>query len=1686
MRQRLRIRSRGSDPRRRRKAAVLVTAALLIGPALPALSLGAASAAAADTDPGAGPTPTHNTVNDVAPPGTSTLPDPAAEQMSAADRAAIDSARSKAARTGKTVAVTALTTDTSTVSVAPSGHVTYESSVLPVRVRRGKDWVPVDTTLTSSPGGGYTPAATPTPVVFSGGGRMPLATMAGPKRTSLALTWPTALPKPFRSGATLTYPSVLPSVDLVVSATDEGGFHETLVVKTAAAARNAALATLKLGVRAHGIKVSDDGHGNLNATTPDGDLVFHAPAPEMWDSSTKPATAAADAPGTRKPADLRAAAPATASTATAPGSAARVAAIRVRAAKGEISLAPDRTLLTSKSEVFPLYAGPTWTALWKTGYKQHFDEVQQGCPSAQNFDSTAYGDPGVGDNAYSGCLGVERAFYQLGIPSTIYGGAVEKATFNLRESYSASCSISSTVDLYLSAVIHSSTDWSPNQPGHSHSPVKSQSIGPACTSQPSTGFDLTTTVRQAATDRWSNLTLGVFNSSESNSLDFKRFATNPTLSIEYDHAPDQPSNRDAKVSGTDLGCATGSSGYPLVGKTDSVSPVTLSDRADDPDGDSTQTTYQYWISGSSTRTTVLSANGVASPGTAQGTIPGSFISGLTDGTTVDWQPTSVTDGEETTTAPTGTVCHFTVYPDTPTIKLTPQSATASPENTPVRITASSTDPNDVAVKYVYQLDTPPPTSNAPASETVSGSNVVNGTATITVTPPGPGIHTLNVIGYDSAGNASHANSVTLDVAGATGTSYPDFTTALNATGATSTGNTAISSDAATSLADADGGGHSLSAQDLEAAGWNPGGKVTLDGATFSLPDFGTSTPTQEVHDNILADNQTIGLGDASGDSLVMLAFGTWADYQAAKDVTGDSTLPHVAPGTDIVGSDCTMNNSTTAVNTDDCQPASGTVNYADSSVGTNGSEPYYLSTPDWNAVTNSTAVLALPHRNVSGSTQQTQAMYLYAFAVHLEPGKAVSSITLPDISGAAKGASNAAGAPVLGIPALHVVGIAVRDTTSAGSGRTWTGAWSGDPDDTYSYVGGAHWTNMTMRDAIVPSVSGSSVRIHLSNQQSNIPVTITHVTVADQKPVAASATTTAGGQTITTSGLSPIPQGTPVDATFGSGDSTSVTIPAGGDLYSNPISAGITVTAGSPLLVSTAVTDAAVLSGHSWGTDERQWITAAGAGDTTTDTTGTPYTASGSITGEGIDIVSGVDVTTTTEARTVAVLGDGIYHPDGSTADTPVYSSAGPRLSDTLTAALAGQTAVPDYGVVNAGIEDNSLIADSNYVHGKSVLSRLDRDIVSEPGLQTVVIEEGLTDVLSMGQQKPDTVEDSLVSAYVTLAGELNAWGIKVVFTTMTPCGGNADCTTGAETVRADLNGMMRGSWPTTTPGLLQTVDTEDADHAVSADPTASPEVLATAYDTGDHVNINPTGGATIGLPPAFQTASLTLSTIPLPLPPVTPQYRWLLDEGTGNISVDSSGNAMPLSLNGTTWGKDPALPTADASQKTANPDGIRPAFNGSTSYGQVDAPLIDPTQSYIVDVWVKLDSTGSADQWAVTENSDTQQALTLGYSGTTKKWTFAALDSNGSVTAISGPTATAGTWVHLTASYDQSVSTAYLDVNGVQAGTAALTPAAFAPDDSNDPGSLNDDVTIGAAATDGTTLTGQLTGAISDLNLSY
>jgi hypothetical protein len=156
-----------------------------------------------------------------------------------------------AAAVGRQATAGSMTTSTTTVTASPRGLFTERSYVLPVRVRRGRGWVPVSTRL-HLVAGRLSPAAVPgDSVSFSAGGAGAMATIAvGAAR--LSLWWPGHLPVPVISGPSATYRNVRPGVDLVLTATSEstGGFKEILVVKSAKAA--AALGSVNLRVTTAG------------------------------------------------------------------------------------------------------------------------------------------------------------------------------------------------------------------------------------------------------------------------------------------------------------------------------------------------------------------------------------------------------------------------------------------------------------------------------------------------------------------------------------------------------------------------------------------------------------------------------------------------------------------------------------------------------------------------------------------------------------------------------------------------------------------------------------------------------------------------------------------------------------------------------------------------------------------------------------------------------------------------------------------------------------------------------------------------------------------------------------------------------------------------------------------------------------------------------------------------------------------------------------------------------------------------------------------------------------------------------------------------------------------------------------------------------------------------------------------
>ncbi|MFF0754510.1 hypothetical protein [Streptomyces sp. NPDC004267] len=1295
--------------------------------------------------------------------------------LTGAQEKALDAAQREAQRTGRAVQVGALTTETDTVTANTGGTISWTTSIMPQRVRRNGSWVAVDSTLRRAGDGTYRPAAAAAPLALSGGGDGPLVTMRN-GTAGLELTWPSPLPAPTVSGSTITYPGVLPDVDLTLTADTRGGFTQVLVVKTPEAAANPELTTLTLGTRTSGVHVTDDGQGNLQATTPSGQVLFSAPAARMWDSS---ASAGTTGPSRGRSAVSAADAP---SDTRGPGEGAHGAAVRSTVSGARITLAPDVRMLKDPATRFPVFIDPSWSPHYQTGTKQHFVHVQEGCPSAKNYDSTAYGDPGVGYNSWTGCVGRERAYYQLGIPSAVWSTHIVSATVNAMETYSASCSLTSDVNLYSSNAISSGTSWN-TRPGLV-AKLAPHAFGPACTSQPSGGYAVTSTIAKVAAAKSASWTFALLNSDESDGTKFKRFATNPSMTITYNHVPDPPSGAAVNVGNAAYGCDT-TAPYPMIGKTVSTTPPKLTSTLSDADKDTLAGTYTYWLDdGTPNKVSLTSAN-VASGTKAPVQMPSTFINGLADGATVAWQVTA-TDGKDTRA--NTAVCHFTVdrrQPDPPTVGsvggLYPEHAPGAPAGTSGTFTFK-VDPgptNNTAAQFVWGLDQKPPTSNPPASQVVTA---VNSAGSKAITPPTPGTHTFWVYAKDAAGNASEMYGYEFIALGHAPKTYVGLASAFN--------NTAVSDDSAPAAADADGAGLSFSKQDLAAAGWQSGGKVTVNGATFTLPAFGSGA------DNVLAANQTILMNGAKGRALVFLATGTWAGVATHRN-PADHSLPVIPDGTGTTATDCTF----TAGAPTDCEAASGSIAYAD---GT--SSPYYLASPDWgfhgeywlSAVT-------LPHTNKPSGQLDTQSR-IYAFAVPLKPGVAVTSVSLPDV--ADKVASF--------IPALHIFGMAVRDTETAPGNSSWNTGWSAPSTGAYNYLSGTAYSNQTFRIAAVTQNAGPTVRIRLSNSYGTSPLAIGHATVA----------TRSGGTAVATAA--------PAEFTFGG--SKSVTVPVGGEVYSDPLP--YPVTAGRALLVSYHLTNSAqYLVQHSHSPWDFQYMAPVGSGDHTMDTAADTFTATGSFWCYCTNVLSGIDVATATAAPGISVLGDDIIDP-GTTGSTPVMNT--PTFMHRLASRLRSHplSGLPAWGMHSAAIRGNRVAVDDG---SPALLTRLDRDVMAAAGVRTAVVSMGGQDVVA-------GVDDTtLTASFAELRDELSAWGIKTVFTTLTPCYGYSRCTDANDQNWASVNAWISEEREFTPP-YVDHVDTEAALGVTDTTSTRDPQprvissTAAAPFDTGDHVNLSPAG----------------------------------------------------------------------------------------------------------------------------------------------------------------------------------------------------------------------------------------------------
>jgi hypothetical protein len=163
------------------------------------------------------------------------------------------------------------------------------------------------------------------------------------------------------------------------------------------------------------------------------------------------------------------------------------------------------------------------------------------------------------------------------------------------------------------------------------------------------------------------------------------------------------------------------------------------------------------------------------------------------------------------------------------------------------------------------------------------------------------------------------------------------------------------------------------------------------------------------------------------------------------------------------------------------------------------------------------------------------------------------------------------------------------------------------------------------------------------------------------------------------------------------------------------------------------------------------------------------------------------------------------------------------------------------------------------------------------------------------------------------------------------------------------------------------------------------------------------------------------------------PEARWLLDEGTGTVSADASGNGHSLVLSGNaSW-------TTGKRGRALHLDGA----DNTQAYSA--GPVVDTNASFTVAAWVKL---SRDDTWysAVSQDGENYSGFDLRYDALNRRWAFVLYDGDSPKTRPTEYAAGSctwcyqtGTWTHLAGVYDKATSQISLYVNGSLAGSASM-----------------------------------------------
>ncbi|MFE2631468.1 SGNH/GDSL hydrolase family protein [Streptomyces sp. NPDC059374] len=321
------------------------------------------------------------------------------------------------------------------------------------------------------------------------------------------------------------------------------------------------------------------------------------------------------------------------------------------------------------------------------------------------------------------------------------------------------------------------------------------------------------------------------------------------------------------------------------------------------------------------------------------------------------------------------------------------------------------------------------------------------------------------------------------------------------------------------------------------------------------------------------------------------------------------------------------------------------------------------------------------------------------------------------------------------------------------------------------------------------SVGGTGVRVRLSNAFGDRPITFDSVWAGIREQGAE------------------LRRGSNRRLTFGG--EPSVAVPAGATVWSDPLPGSLP--AATDLVVSLHSPDAA---GPATGHGMAMQTSYAADGDHTAEESGAAWTTS---TGSWL-YLDAVSVRPRSGTGAVAALGDSITDGWQSSSDL------NRRWPDYLARRLH-RTDTPVQGVANEGISGNKVLADGA---GQSALNRLDRDVLSLPGVRTVFLFEGVNDI----KAHTGVTAENMIEGYRTIVARAHAAGKCVVGATVGPFKGWGEWDPAAEAVRQEVNAFVRDG------GEFDAVT--DFDRVLRS--PYDPARMLPALDGGDHLHPNDKG----------------------------------------------------------------------------------------------------------------------------------------------------------------------------------------------------------------------------------------------------